>query len=231
MIDIRRKWLWGIVAVLVAAALVYAAYLLWLAPKDPYAGLSTRWDVSLDDATRTLLEQRIATTQAAIALAEQSGSEVETDLYLSLAQDAYAIGDLVTSREALVIALNDNTLNVAVWNTYGNVLEKMNDLALAEHAYQRAIELGAPSEYYMDYVDFLREHYPERDEEAKTVLEYMITSFGRTQGIMVALAEWYYDHGDCDRAIDHLKVAQTLSQNNEGIAAKLAAYRASCSEE
>lgn len=229
MNDIRRKWILGGVAAVAVAALAFGMYLLWLAPKDPYAGLVTKWDIEMDEATRELLEQRIAITKASITLAKQSGQEPATDLYLSLAQDAYSYGDLAISREAFEAALNDNSLNVAVWNAYANTLLRMEDYEAAERAYLQAIALGGTSEYYMDYVRFLK-RFPERDAEVKTVLEYMIKEFERNAEIMVALAEWYYGHDDCARAIDHLEVADDLNPGNKGIADKLAAYRAACSE-
>ncbi|MBI1907960.1 tetratricopeptide repeat protein [Candidatus Uhrbacteria bacterium] len=230
MTDTRRKVLLGVAGVVVAAALAVGGYLLWQKNADPYAGMTLWRETQIDDATRALLEQRIATTEASIAVQEAEDGAAEADLYLSLANDAHILGDLVKTREALEKLLNENPIMHAAWNMYGNVLSRMGDLEPAEKAYLEAIEINPSAEYYMDFVTFLDKYYPERDEEMLLTLEHAVAVLGQRSEFMVALAEWYRSHSECAKAIDHYKVAQTLSPENTAIADDLAATRATCVE-
>lgn len=227
MLDTRRKIVGGVAGLVALAAVVYGVVQV-LRPNDPYEGLTLWRETQIDDATRATLEQRMATTRAGIAAAEAAGQDPDTTLWLSLADDAYIMGDLVTAREAYEEALNDNSMNPAVWNSYANVTNRMGDLEPAERAYLQAANIAPVTQYYMDYVAFLKKHYPERDNEVKTVLEYAIDQLGRNETLMVGLAEWYEEHGDCQRAIDHYKVAQSLNPANEGIAQKIQDVRTTC---
>lgn len=208
----RRRLVYGIVAVIVIVA-TWAGYQSWK-NTDPYRGLAKTFDVQMDEATRSMLVQRMATTQASINAFKAAGEEVNTDLYLSLASDAYFLGDLVAARENIEIFLNENAIYFVAWNTYGNILAKMGDLEPAERAYEQAIRLsGGMDEYYLDYADFLERYFPERDEDVKAILEQAVAVLGQKDVFMVRLAEWYLAHDDCDRALSHYEVALDVAEN------------------
>lgn len=230
MFDTRRQVLWGIAGLAVIVVLAVGGYFMWQKQANPYDGLVLWRETQIDDATRELLTQRIATTQAAIAAQEAVDGEADLELYLSLANDAYMLGDLVMTRESLEDVLNQNTLLPASWNTYATVLERMGDLDLAEQAYLEAIEISPAGEYYMDYALFLQEHRPERDEDVRLTLEHAVATVGQRTEFMVALAEWYLAHDECEKAIDHYKVAVTLAPTNTAIADDLEVTRATCSK-
>lgn len=228
MIDTRRKVLFGIAGLAVAAVLAVGGYLLFQKNADPYAGLTLWRETQIDDATRVLLEQRVATTRASIA-SQQTGESTEmTGLYLALANDTYILGDLVSAREALEEVLNRNPLMHVAWNSYGNVLARMEDIVPAENAYLQAIEISPSADYYLGYVRFLQKYYPERDSEVLTVLEHGVSLVGQQPELMVALAEWHAKQGNCDKAISHYKVAVTLAPENTAIADDLAMVRTTC---
>ena len=221
---------WGIGGLVLAALLVFGGWGLWLAAHDPYAGLTLTRETSVDDATRALLEQRIATTRASITALESAGEDVPVEMYESLAYDSYLMGDLVTARENYEIILNENPLYYVAWNSYANVLDVMGDYANADHAYLQAVEHAVDiDEYYLDYAKFLGARYTDRDEDQRLVLEQAVKVVGQTSALMVALAEWYTEHGDCDRAIAHYQVARTANPAAaESVDAQIAAARIAC---
>ena len=214
-----------------AVVVALAAYGLWMIthPANPYKGLTLTRVVTLDEATREYFEQRLETTKAAIAAAEASGEEVDLDLYLSAASDAYSLGDLVQAREMLEKQLEGNSLNFVAWNNYALILEAMGDYDAAETAFRKTLEIEQGIEKYsIDYADFLREHFPERREDLKAILEANLALGGQTVWNMVALAEWYAEGGECQKAVDHYEVAVVLDPKNQALKDDMAALEASC---
>lgn len=228
MLDSRRKVLWVVAGLALVVVLAVGGYLVWQTTANPYAGLTLTRETQMEDVTRQLLTQRIAVTQASISAEEAQGGKASLQSYSALASDAYILGDLVMARVALEEVLNQNSILSSAWNSYGNVLAQMGDLELAESAYLEAIEITPAAEYYMDYAMFLQTYGVERDEEIRLVLEHAVATVGQRTEFMVALAEWYLAHNDCQAAIDHYQVAKTLSPDNTSIVDDLAAARATC---
>lgn len=231
MRDIRRMSIWAVCGLVVVAALVFGGWKLWSA-QDPYAGLTLWRETTIPSETRQLLEQRIAMTEASIAAKESAGEEASIDLYQSLAFDAYVLGDLVRARVNYEYVVNANPLYYIGWNSYGNTLDAMGDYVGAERAYRQALSLAQDVEtYYTDLAELLTTRFTGRDEEARAVLEVGVDMLGQKQSLMVALAEWYVAHDDCDRAIAHYKVVATLNPATlESVNAKIAAARVTCAE-
>lgn len=228
MFDTRRKMVWGIAGLALVAVLAVGGYVWFRETADPYEGLTVWRETQMDDATRELLQQRMAVTQASIAAEEAEDGEADTNLYISLANDAYVLGDLVMARELIEEVLNRDPLRYTVWNTYGNVLAQMGDITLAEDAYLEAIEIQPLVEYYMDLVTLLQVHYPERDDDVLRTLEHGVATLGQQTEFMVALGDWYAAHGECQAAEDHYKVAMTLSPESTSIAEDYRDVRATC---
>lgn len=228
---LSRKQVIGLLVSVVVLAV--ASYGIWLisASTDPYKGLVTQREVHIDEATREYFAQRLATTLASIEATERAGQDVDPDMYLSAASDAYSIGDLVTAREMLEKQLAVNSLNYVAWNNYSLVLEAMEDYEDADVAYQKTIELehGIPK-YYEDYANFLMAHYPERREELKALYEDDLARRGQTVWNMTGLGNWYAAAGECDKAIDHYEVALVLLPNNQALKDDFESMKNTCVE-
>jgi len=224
----RTHLIAGIVAVVALLAIGYGAFLQF-GPSAKYRGLNTYLDIQLDEASRTYFANRLATEQAAIAALEAKGEEVDLDLVLSAASDAYATGDLVLARQYVERQLKSNALNYGAWNFYGTVLEGMGDYDGARTAFAKAMNSGASmEEYYRDYVTLIQNHYPTEQAEVKRVLELDVADKGQNSWNMVELGHWYQKNGDCQSAIEHFKVAQTLAPGNTSIGDELKAVEATC---
>ncbi len=206
----RTQWVRGLAGLVIVGLIGYGVWLVGQ-PDDKYQGLVLETPIELDEATREYFEQRLAITQASIQAAMAAGEEVNLNLYLGAASDAYLLGDLVTAREMLELQLAGNAINHVAWNNYALVLETMEDYVNAELAFRRTLEVETGiNKYYVDYADFLVEHFPERRDDLKAVIETNLELGGQTAWNMVALAKWYAVGGQCDKALDHYKVAVVL---------------------
>lgn len=185
---------------------------------NPYAGLVTSIEVQMTEEVRNLITQRLNTAKASLAAQEQAGEDVDMNLHLTIAESYYMLGDLVSSREEYEIYLELNPISHVAWNAYANILGRMEDYVPAGEAYKKAIEGFKTEEYYRDYAEFLAEHYPERQEEYRRVLDEAFQNLGQTTWTMLALGNWYYAHWDCVQGRAHYSVAQTLSPENDSIA-------------
>lgn len=215
-----------VIAVSVVVVLLLAGFGIWKGfPRlfDKYAGLKLTMDVQMDDATRTLLEGRIATTQAALDASIKNGDKFEMNSYLVIAENQYTLGNLVKAREAYETYLKLNPVSYVAHNAYATVLEVMGDYEAAEPEFKIAITQSPSEEYYRDYADFLVAHYPERTADYKQVIDDAYAALGQTMWTMLALGDWNFDHGDCSQGMQHYTVAKTLAKDSPEIAAQIAA--------
>ncbi|MEK9155445.1 MAG: hypothetical protein AAB839_02235 [Patescibacteria group bacterium] len=200
----------------------YGLWRVWPRLTNPYYGLTTSIDVQMDEATRILVQQKIDTAQASLLAAEQAGQKPDDQLYLVIAENQYLLGDLIASRKTYEIILDRNPISYVAWNSYGSLLETMNDLVPAENAYRQAIALMPTEEYYRDYVDFLMTHYPDRRADIKATLDEAYQTLGQTTWTMILLGVWYFNEGDCDQGKSHYLVAKGISpENSEAIQKEL----------
>lgn len=220
----------SIVSLVVIGLAAYGVYHYWPRLTDPYYGLQKTFDVQMTDDQRTTIVQRMALTKASIDAAKDAGTKVDLDLYVSYAGDALFLGDLVTAREYTELALEGNSLNPATWDTYGSILERMGDYAKAKEAYTTAITNDSAEEYYRDLVELIENHYPDQIDSVETLLLAAVDDLGQTPWLMVKLGQWYETHGDCARAKAHLKVAKTLSPDNQAIADEYTRIATTCTE-
>ncbi|MBT3230649.1 tetratricopeptide repeat protein [Candidatus Uhrbacteria bacterium] len=199
---------------LILALIVVAvgAYLLFQAT-NPYYGLVTEIEVQSDEATVEYLEQQLEQTLAAMEAAYQSGETPDLDMFLIAATNAYYLGDLAQAREIYEEYFDYNSINPASWNTYANILYKMEDWDNAEEAYRTALELSPMEEFYMDLVKVI-EKDSERYLEVEELLKEAVEVLGQSRSLMVALASWYEETGDCERSIAHYSVAKTLAESD-----------------
>ena len=233
-----------IIAVLVVAALIALVAITQpkqeIEPFNKYEGLVTIREIEMDDETRKLLLGRIAETQAQIDAhlngegldEEGNAEELDLDLYLSLASDYYLMGDLVNAREALEKQLDGNPMHFGAWNSYGEVLRLMEDYDNAKFAFKKAIDVsnGGTEEVIRDYILLLEKYYPGSDDEVFEMLEFGVKTRGQTPWLMVKLAEWYFEHDDCQRSEAHYKVAIALSPANESIQQDYQTVKRLCAE-
>ncbi len=228
-LDTRQKIAASVAGLALVAILVVGGYLVIHKAANPYAGLTLWRPTQIDDATKTTLTQRIATTEASISSKPSDTPTVEmTNLYLSVANDSYVLGDLVTARVYLEKALNNNSLMDSAWNMYGDVLDHMGDRVKAEDAYKQAIQISPSTKYYMDYFRFLHADSPARDQDALNDLLQGVSVLGQNTDFMVALAEYYADHGDCAESLAHYKVAVTLAPDNKAIKDDMNMIKTTC---
>lgn len=214
-----------VIAVSVVVVLLLAGFGIWKAfPRlfDKYAGLKLTMEVQMDEATRTLLEGRIATTQAALDASQKSGDKFEMNSYLVIAENEYMLGDLVKSREAYETYLKLNPISYVAHNAYATVLEAMGDYVLAESEFKAAVEGSATEEYFRDYAGFLAAHYPERSDDYKAVIDDAYAALGQTVWTMLTLGDWDFAHGDCDQGVQHYLVAKTLVKDSPTLASQIA---------
>lgn len=221
----------SIILLILAAAVVYGAYYL-SSDAFRYRGLVTSDDTEIDEGQRLYFEQQVATAQGALAAqkAEMDINDVDWDLYLSIAWNASAMGDLVTAREILEEYFTLHQTNPAAYSLYGTILSRMEDKQKAEDALRRSADLQPSEEAYRKLIAAVRDNSEngDRDQEIKDLLEEGVDKVGQTSWFMVALAEWYLGHNDCDQALDHYQVAEALLPDNEAIAADIAAAREQC---
>lgn len=184
---------------------------------DPYAGLTKTLNVQMNDATRLLVQQRLETTQASIAASQSAGEEVEMNLYLTIAEQYYILGDLVASRQAYETYLEMNPIAYTAWNAYASVLEFMGDYDTADLAFRKAIDGRKVEEFYRDYAEFLAAHFPEKSAEYKAVIDNAYENLGQTTWTMQVLGDWYFARHDCVLGRDHYDVAQALDPENTNI--------------
>lgn len=215
-----------VIAVSVIVVLLLAGFGVWKAfPRlfDKYAGLKLTMEVQMDDATRTLLQGRVATAQAALDASIKNGDKLEMNSYLVIAENQYILGDLVKSREAYETYLGLNPISYVAHNAYATVLEAMGDYEIAETEFKTAITLNSTEEYHRDYVEFLTTHYPERTEDYKQAIDAAYTALGQTTWTMITLGDWDFAHGDCDQGVQHYAVAKTLTKDSQELGAQIAA--------
>lgn len=226
----RQRVIGLIVAVVVVAVAAYGVSLA-LRNNDPYKGLVTERSVDMEESTRVYFENRLKTTQAAIAAKEAAGEVIDLNLYLSVASDAYSLGHLAVAREALELQLAGNSINFVAWNNYALVLEEMEDYVPAEDAFQKTLEIESGIEkYYDDYANFLITHFPERRDDLKALYETSLQVGGQGIWNMRGLAVWYAADGQCDKAVDHYQVAVTLDPENQALKDDMANVKKTCQE-
>ena len=204
-----------VIGVSILVVLLAAGYVFWQKEgrrfTDPYYGLVTSITVQMEDSTRTLIQQRLALAQASLSAQNASGEEVDTQLYLVIAENEKMLGDLVASREMYEMYLDLMPTSYVAWNSYAALLELMADYPNAEQAYTRALELLKTEEYYRDYVEFLKLYYPERRDDIKSLLDDAYENVQQTPWTMTALGDWFFETGDCDQGKAHYDVAIALS--------------------
>ena len=204
-----------VVGVSILVVLLAAGYMFWQKEgrrfTDPYYGLVTSIDVQMEDSTRTLLRQRLATAEASLVAQESAGGEIDKQLYLVIAENEKMLGDLVASREMYETYLDLMPTSYVAWNSYAALLELMKDYPNAEAGYKKSLDLLKTEEYYRSYIEFLKLHYPDRRDDVKALLDDAYKTLLQTPWTMTALGDWFFETGDCDQGKAHYDVAIALS--------------------
>lgn len=204
-----------VIGVSILVVLLAAGYVFWQKEgrrfTDPNYGLVTSIAVQMEDSTRTLLQQRLATAQASLATQKSTGADIDKQLYLVIAENEKMLGDLVASREMYEAYLDLVPTSYVAWNSYAALLELMRDYSNAERGYKKTLEILKTEEYFRSYVEFLKLHYPDRRDDVKALLDDAYKTLLQTPWTMIALGDWFFETGDCDQGKAHYDVAIALS--------------------
>ncbi len=230
---LSRKNVIGIVVLVVLLGAGGAAAKYFTSDAYKYRGLVTTDDTGLTEEQRQYYLTQIGTSQSALEAQKKTMdiNDVDWDLYLSIAYNSAAFGDLVAAREILEEYFTLHQLNPAAYSLYGSVLVRMEDRAGAEEAFRTAVNLQPSEESYRKLISAVRNNPPDdsREDEVKEILEDAVSKIGQTSWLMNELAKWYLAAGDCTAALAHYKVAQDLlPPGNEAIIADIAAAREQC---
>lgn len=141
----------------------------------------------------------------------------DLNLWLDLGNWKSILGDLAGARDAFRTATDLNQFSHLSQYDLGVVLEEMNDLAGAEKAYLKALELDAQEQYFVKYADFLEEHYPERTADYENLLQGAVQKLGQKSWIIARLATFYEAQGRLEEAKSHLEVLIRLEPDDASI--------------
>jgi len=177
-------------------------------------------DRGISDEDWTRFDERIAGLVADIEEREASGNR-DISLHLQLGNAYYMTGQLSLAIEQYDNILSTHPNDAAALENKGQVLLEAGDPAGAEVAWRKAISVGAQESVYFSLTKLIRDEFPDRTDDIRTILEEGIATLGQTQGFMVDLGNWYHEEGMLDEAISHYEVAWQLSGNNEAIKAVL----------
>jgi len=218
----RRQIVLGLAFLVLIVALFYGALNKPKMGTGEPTDLITQREIELDDNLRFLYDFRVETFKSALAAQEHfeelTGQRKDWDLYIEIASNANMIGDLETARYYYEEMLKLNPLHYTVWNNLGNVQYRQGDYEAALSSYAQVIELYPSEEGYRDYIRVLAlEETGDRDEEIKEALEEGVSRVGQTSWFMVQLAEWYWQHDECDQAYAHYEVAMDIAPDLEAI--------------
>lgn len=201
---------------ILAAIVIIVAGGYWLfQTTNPYYGLVTHMEVQSDPETVTTLQQQLAQALSSIKASQKAGQQPDLNLYEIAGLNAYYLGDLAQAREIYEEYFTYNSINPAAWSTYGNILYNMEDWVGAEEAYRTALQLAPMEEFYRDLIQVVS-HDENRIAEVEDILLNYIDVLGQTQWVMVELGSWYAEDGQCQKALDHYKVALTIARNESG---------------
>lgn len=198
-----------ILAILVLVAL--GGYALFR-ELNPYYGLVTQMDVQSTPEDIALIQAQLSSALASIEASLKAEQEPDLNMYEVAGQSAYYLGDLAQAREIYEKYLKIHKINPVAWNTYATILYRMEDWKKAEEAYRKALELSVTEENYRDLIRVIAKD-DTRDSEIETLLLNYVDTLGQTQWVMVELATWYEAHSQCQKAIDHLKVARSIARD------------------
>lgn len=202
----------------VAAAIIILVVVFVYATNDNESydvDIVSQIDTNVSEELTEAIENQLNVALAGIEAAEAEGERPDLNLYTLAAGNAKALGYLEQAKEIYEAYFEYNSINPVAWSNYAQVLMQMGDYDGAEQAYLVTLGFDDATEgYYMAYVRLL-EKMGDRDDDIETVLVTAVDQLGQTHSLMVALAEWYVEHGQCERAIDHYEVAATLSGGGE----------------
>jgi tetratricopeptide (TPR) repeat protein len=224
-----RKMISLIIAIVVLVVIGYFASTI---QQDPYKGLTLTKEVQKDESTDHYIKNRIATEEASLAIDRASGEDPNLDMIEILAYDYNLDGDLVGAREAYEEYLEYHTINYAILANYASILTEMGDLEAAEQAYRDVIVVRKAEGYYRSLVDVMGESNEDgsRDEDIKEALEEGIETVGQTGYLLINLAQWYIEHDDCKRGIEHYEVANVVVPDDPGLQSDIAKARVECTD-
>ena len=209
---------WKALGAIIIVAIVVLGLWSATAPHDKYKGFVTRVDVEFGPGEKELLEQQLAVLEQSLQQQEDAGGEIDSKLYVDIAQVANTLGDLVKAREMYELYFDYNVLDLAPRLNYGRVLLEMEDYKGAEEAYKQVLASGGAYEgTFRGLLDAITEQNQEgkRDQDIKNTLDVATEIVGQTPWLMAQLAEWYNAHGDCHQAIAHLQVIVGIAESED----------------
>jgi len=148
-------------------------------------------------------------------LDEKGGQDL--GIFLELGSLYYQTGNLEASREQNEKILKIQPNDTPALENLGQTLKEMEDFAGAEDAWRKAITHGAQEQIYFRLSEMISKEFPERNEEAREVLEDGVATIGQTPGLMISLGNWYREEGQYEKAISHYQVAAKLDPDNSAL--------------
>lgn len=167
-------------------------------------------DIELSEERRQEIEVRLAETEAEIAEHEVNNEEVPLRLYRYQAEDYRLLGKLSKAEQIYRDYLQKNPLDKVVQNNLGHLLIQMERYNEAEAVFRNILtNLDSDENDLRNYIRTLQ-LIDINDSRIIRSLENGIQLYGQTPYLMQGLADWYERQGECQLAIDHLKIIPQL---------------------
>src|SRR3989338_2267584 len=178
-------------------------------PDDNFKAVVER---QMTEEVREELTLRISVLEASI---EGKGENKDIDDLLKIGNLYDTAGELAKSKAQYEAIIRRNPTDVAARENMGTTLVEMGDYLGAERVWAEALAISGSKVTVLRLVNLIDEHIPEHHDRIGPVLEEAILSIGQETGLLVALADWYFDVGNYERAYDHYQLAKQISGSDD----------------
>ncbi|MBI4280771.1 tetratricopeptide repeat protein [Candidatus Uhrbacteria bacterium] len=139
----------------------------------------------------------------------------DLNLWIDLGGYHYILGNLAEARASFETALKLNQLNYVAWGNLGDTLAEMGDLAGAEAAYRKTLELTDLPLYYEKFALFLEQYFPQDKKRYENLLLAAVAATGQRPEFIARLAAFYEEEGRLLEAKSHLEVLIQVAEDNQ----------------
>jgi tetratricopeptide (TPR) repeat protein len=135
--------------------------------------------------------------------------------WFQLGTNRKALGDLLGAKKALQIAAQLNKLSSTVMNNLGDVYQELGEYDKAEAAFLQMIERDKSiSDGYIKLSQFyLATKYKPSEEAEKVLFEGLNAPVIDSGAIILALAEFYDETGQTEKALEYYKKVEEIQKN------------------
>ena len=225
MTNVQKVSLAAAAVVVLGAA---GAFFLWpkvISPNGHETVLTPRVDRGIEPKDEQMLRDRIASKETAYREAAANG-ENGINLLLQIGNTYYTLGELDTAVSYYDRILADFPNDAPSLENKGQALLEMGDFAGAETVWRKAIVVNPIDVTYLRLADLIATRNPDRVPEVRLLLEQAISTIGQSEGLMIALGNWYKGQDMLEEAISHYEVALALNPKNATVKQEIAALRA-----